>query len=61
LNQMRPLFLQIVQSFSQSGFRGCLFRLCPCQKSIQNRFFQFQPLGISFFRGKALKLFLNRE
>src|SRR5699024_4214491 len=46
--QVGPLLPQIVQCLAQ-GRLGCRFGaglICPCQQSVQNRFLQFQPLGI---------------
>lgn len=50
--QIGPLLPQIVQHLAQGGLghRFGADLICPCQQSVQNRFLQFQPLGIAFFR-----------
>lgn len=50
--QIVSLLSQIVQCLALGEFESSLVAslICPCQQSVQNRFLQFQPLGIAFFR-----------
>lgn len=57
----RATALQIEKSLSKHGFWRGLLRLRLYQKSVQNRFFTFQPLRISFFRRQGGKLLLIGE
>ena len=52
VGEFQSVVLQIVQCLAQGRLWGGLGAglICSCQQSVQNRFLQFQPLGITFFR-----------
>ena len=62
-HQIGPLLQKIVRRFAQSRFcrSSKLQRICPCQQSLQDRFFLLQTFGKSFFRCQCGKVLLQWE
>ena len=62
-HQIGPLLQKIVQCLAQGGLGCCpgAGLICPCQQSLQNRFFLLQTLGKSLFYCQCGKVLLHLE